>query len=55
MKQYFLQRLREPSTWRGIVMIVTATGVAISPEQEEAIISLGLALSGIIGVGTVDK
>lgn len=46
---YVLARLKEASTWRGIIAIVTACGVALSPEQIEAIIATGLALMGIVG------
>lgn len=55
MKNYFLDRLREPSTWRGILALLTAAGVALSPEQGEAIIAAGLALIGLVGVFTKDK
>lgn len=42
--------LNEPSTWRGLVMLVTAAGIGISPEQLEALVMAGLAVSGAIGV-----
>lgn len=41
-----LARLREPSTWRGLIAIATAFGVVIRPEVADAIIVLGLALIG---------
>jgi sulfur transfer protein SufE len=40
----------EASTWRGLVLIITALGVQLDPEQIDAIIAAGLALSGLIGV-----
>ena len=46
---YVLARLKEASTWRGIIGIITACGVALSPEQIEAIIATGIALMGIVG------
>ena len=55
MKDFILARGKESSTWRGIVAILTAAGVAISPEQGEAIVALGLAVIGAIGVFTSDK
>lgn len=55
MKQYILNRLREPSTWRGIVLLTTAFGVPLHPELQEAIIATGLAITGLIGVATKDK
>lgn len=55
MLDFILARGKEASTWRGIVALVTAAGVGISPEQGEAIIALGLAVIGAIGVFTADK
>lgn len=40
----------QPSTWRGLVMILSACGVVLSPETSAAIIAAGMALSGLIGV-----
>jgi hypothetical protein len=42
--------LSEPSTWRGLVMILTAVGLGLTHEQQEAIVIAGLAVSGLIGV-----
>jgi LPXTG-motif cell wall-anchored protein len=42
--------LGEASTWRGIIFILTAVGVQLDPEQQTAIITAGLALSGLLGV-----
>lgn len=55
MKDFILQRGKEASTWRGIVALLTAAGVALSPEQTDAIVALGLAVIGAIGVFTADK
>ena len=55
MKDYLIARAKEPSTWRGIILILTAAGVPIAPEMQTAIISAGLALAGIIGAITPDK
>lgn len=55
MLQFILERGKEASTWRGLVAIVTAAGVTLSPELGEAIVALGLAVIGIIGVVTADK
>jgi hypothetical protein len=54
-KAYIRARLREPSTWRGIILILTAVGVPIAPQMGEAIICVGLALAGGVGVVTPDK
>ena len=55
MKGYVLARLKEPSTYRGIVLCLTAFGVFISPEQIEAITFIGLMLAGLLGATTPDK
>lgn len=48
--KYILERLEEPSTWRGIVLLLTALGVQLEPHQIEAIIPVGLAIVGAINV-----
>ena len=50
MKPWLLARLREPSTWRGLVWILTVSGVLLTPEQAEAIMLAGMALAGLLGV-----
>ena len=35
--EYILNRLSEASTWRGITLLLTALGIALSPEQVAAI------------------
>lgn len=52
---YLFARLGEASTWRGIVMVLTAIGLQVSPEQSAAIITAGIAIAGLIGVFTKDK
>lgn len=42
--------LGEAATWRGLVMIMTAVGIQLDPDQQAAIISAGLALAGILAV-----
>jgi hypothetical protein len=54
MLEFILERGKEPSTWRGLVAIVTATGLSFSPELSEAIVALGLAVIGILGIFTKD-
>lgn len=48
-KKYIIERLKEPSTWRGIVLVLTAAGAKISPDQAIAIGTAGVALAGVIG------
>ena len=56
MKEFFLARLQEPSSWRAAIWVATSFGlVAFKGEQAESIIALGMALSGAVGVVTPDK
>ena len=55
MKDYLVNRAKEASTWRGIILLLTAVGVPIAPAMAEAIISVGLAFAGAIGVFTAYK
>lgn len=50
MNSYILTRLTESSTWRGLIMLATALGVKVAPDQAEAIITAGLAVVGLINV-----
>ena len=52
MKSYILARMKEPSTWRGVIYVLTAIGVPIAPAVADSIIAVGLALAGLIGVVT---
>ena len=55
MMFWFIDRLREASTWRGITLMLTAAGVTLSPEQASAIATAGIGLAGALGVFTRDK
>ena len=46
---YVIARLQEASTWRGLVLVATAFGAALSPEQQEAIVTVGLLVAGLLG------
>jgi hypothetical protein len=56
MLDYIIDRLEEPSTWRGIVMFACGvSGISISMECATIIISFGVAASGLIGAVVPDK
>ena len=55
MKSYIFDRIREPSTWRGIILLLTAIGVPVAPQLAEAIVTAGLGMAGLVGVMTPDK
>ena len=54
LKNFILARAKEPSTWRGFILMMTAVGIPIAPALADAIISTGLALAGLVGVVTAD-
>ncbi len=47
---YLLDRLKEASTWRGIALLLTAFGIQVAPEVQDAVISAGVAVAGAVGV-----
>ncbi len=53
--RFVLDRLKEGSTWRGLVMLLTSVGVGLNPEQITAIITAGTAVVGVIGVFWPEK
>lgn len=53
--EFLKARLKEASTWRGIILLLTVCGVKLSPDQAAAIITLGLAIVGAVGVFAPDK
>ena len=53
--KYILDRLSEPSTWRGIISMLTALGVKLRPDLTEAIISGGLSAMGLINIIRKEK
>jgi hypothetical protein len=49
-KDYIINRLSEASTWRGLVGLLTAFGIVLSPEQVVSFMSAGTALIALINV-----
>ena len=49
MMKLIIERLNEASSWRGIIALITAAGVALSPEQQNTIVAVGLAIMGVMG------
>ena len=50
----FLDGLKQPSAWRGLVMLLAAVGINLAPETGMAIVSTGMAVSGLIGTFVKD-
>ncbi len=55
MNRYLLNRAREASTWRGLILIAASIGIPIAPELAESIVAAGMGLAGLVGVLTADK
>ena len=47
---FILKYLNQPSTWRGLIGILTALGIAIKPDMANAVIAIGLATTGLVNV-----
>ena len=47
--------LNEASTWRGLVYLLMAVGIKVSPELQGAIVSAGLSVAAAISIFTKQK
>jgi hypothetical protein len=45
-KQWIIDRLKEPSTWRGLSIILAATGYGLAPEL---IVQIGATVAAVLG------
>ena len=52
---YIAARLKEPSTYPAIVLVLIALGRQLSPDQKDAIMVIGLFLAGLIGAVLPDR
>lgn len=50
VKNSVLFRLKQESTWRGIITIATLVGWRLAPGQSEAIIAAGVSFVSIINI-----
>lgn len=56
MMNYILARLAEPSTWRGVILLVaTALGTALTDQQVAQLTQVALGVVGLLGVFTPDN
>lgn len=53
--QWVTDRLREPSSWRGLIWFATAAGLSLSPEAWDQIMIFGMATAGLLGFILRDK
>lgn len=54
-KKYLLDRLKEASTWRGLVMLGMAAGLKLDPALADQIITAGVAVVGVLGALIPDR
>lgn len=52
MLDWLIDRMRERSTWFGVVSLMTAIGISLSPAQIDAIAAAGMAVAGLVAVIT---
>ena len=52
---YVVARLKEASTWRGLIFIATAFGLQLAPAMQEAIVTAGIGLAGVVGAVLPDS
>lgn len=55
MLNWLLARLKEQSTWKGLTLILSAVGIALSPEQMAAIVTAAVSVVGVIEVFRKEK
>jgi hypothetical protein len=49
---WVVERIGEKSTWLGVLSILGSLGIVVAPEMQEAIVTLALAVAGVVGVVT---
>lgn len=54
-KDWFIARLKERSTWLGLISLATAAGLGVSPELSQAIIAGGVAAGGVVAALMKDR
>lgn len=55
LKSYLFDRLKERSTYLGVLAILTSIGVNVDPAVADAIVTLALALAGAVMASTPDQ
>lgn len=55
MLKFILDRLKERSTWLGVIGLATAAGVGLTPDQAAAIATGGAAIASAVAAFTPDS
>lgn len=50
LMKYLIDRLSEPSTWRGIISLLTLAGIKFAPEQAESVVTAGISVYSAINI-----
>lgn len=45
-----IEKAKEPSTWRGLILVATAAGAHWSPESQNLVVTLGVSLAGLVEI-----
>lgn len=51
---WIIARMKEPSTWKGLIALAAACGVVINPEYAAIILAAGVGMAGFINVVITD-
>ena len=51
----FVERMKEPSTWRGFIALAALIGIKVTPDQANTIVEVGLGLYSIINIFRKEK
>lgn len=43
-------RLKEPTTWIGIIALLGLVGVSFQPELQSELVKLGVAIGGVLAI-----
>jgi multidrug transporter EmrE-like cation transporter len=53
---YLIDQARQASTWRGVILVVTSLcGWTVSEEKVGAVVLIGVALAGLVGLLLPDQ
>lgn len=52
MIDWIADRMKERSTWLGLISLAAAVGIALEPDQAEAVIAAGMAAGGLVAAFT---
>lgn len=51
----YLNRLREPSTWAGVGILLSLVGIDLAPADAQAIVNGGVALASLLAIFIGEK